>query len=80
MLGLFFSSVIIIIFSNIPVLLFLLYIFVCFDPSICYPFPCFFVSSIYYLAFLACSILFLHHNLLLIVLLFFLILYYINVL
>ena len=45
----------------IPVLLFLLYIFVCFDPSICYSFPCLFVSSIYYLAFLSCSILFLHH-------------------
>ena len=48
-------------FFNILVYLFHLYIFLCFDPSICYPFPCLFVSSIYYLAFLSCSILFLHH-------------------
>ena len=58
----FFSDIIIIIIIfNIPLLLFHLYIFLCFDPFICYPFPCLFISSIYYLAFLYCSILFLHH-------------------
>ena len=63
MLGLFFPPILLLLllFFNIPLLLFHLYIFLCFDPSICYPFPCLFISSIYYLTFLSCSILFLHH-------------------
>ena len=59
----FFSLILLLLFFffNIPLLLFHLYIFLCFDPSICYPFPCLFISYIYYLAFLSCSILYLHH-------------------
>ena len=63
--GFIFFSVILLLllllFFNIPLLLFHLYIFLCFDPSICYLFPCLFISSICYLAFLSCSVLFLHH-------------------
>ena len=57
MLGLFFSLILLLLFFNIPLLLFHLYIFLCFDPSICYLFPCLFISSICYLAFLSCSVL-----------------------
>ena len=77
----FFSDIIIIIIIiifNIPLLLFHMYIFLCFDPSTCYPFPCLFISSIYYLAYPFMFYSLFASHLVLVVLLFYI--YYINVL